>query len=165
MVSVVPKANVGVTFGFTVTVNVVVVAHWPASGVNVYVPPVVLLTIAGLHVPVIPSVDEFGSVWAAAPEQIVELVPKLNVGVIFGFTVTVNVAVVAHWLPLGVNVYVPDVVLLTTAGLQVPLIPFVDVFGSTGTDPLPQIVRLVPNVNVGTVRGVTVTEIVRGILH
>ena len=27
--------KVGVTFGFTVIVNVVVVAHWPASGVNV----------------------------------------------------------------------------------------------------------------------------------
>jgi hypothetical protein len=28
-------ANVGVTFGFTVIVNVVVVAHCPAVGVNV----------------------------------------------------------------------------------------------------------------------------------
>ena len=28
-------ANVGVTAGFTVTVTVAVVAHWPASGVNV----------------------------------------------------------------------------------------------------------------------------------
>ena len=28
-------AKVGVTLGVTVTVNVVVVAHWPASGVNV----------------------------------------------------------------------------------------------------------------------------------
>ena len=27
--------KVGVTFGLTVTVNVVVVAHWPAAGVNV----------------------------------------------------------------------------------------------------------------------------------
>ena len=27
--------NVGVTFGFTTIVNVVVVAHWPAVGVNV----------------------------------------------------------------------------------------------------------------------------------
>ena len=27
--------NVGVTFGLTVIVNVVVLAHWPASGVNV----------------------------------------------------------------------------------------------------------------------------------
>ena len=27
--------NVGVTFAFTVIVSVVVVAHWPAAGVNV----------------------------------------------------------------------------------------------------------------------------------
>jgi hypothetical protein len=38
MVSEVPNANVGVMFGFTVTVNVAVVAHCPAVGVNVYVP-------------------------------------------------------------------------------------------------------------------------------
>ena len=38
MVRLVPKLNVGVTFGFTVTVNVVVVAHNPAVGVNVYTP-------------------------------------------------------------------------------------------------------------------------------
>ena len=31
----VTAANVGVTFGFTVISNVVVVAHCPASGVNV----------------------------------------------------------------------------------------------------------------------------------
>jgi hypothetical protein len=37
MVNEVPKLNVGVMFGFTVTVNVAVVAHCPAVGVNVYV--------------------------------------------------------------------------------------------------------------------------------
>ena len=31
----VTAAKVGVMLGVTVTVNVVVVAHWPASGVNV----------------------------------------------------------------------------------------------------------------------------------
>ena len=35
MVSDVPKLKVGVMFGFTVTVNVAVVAHKPAVGVNV----------------------------------------------------------------------------------------------------------------------------------
>ena len=34
-VNEVPNANVGVMFGLTVTVNVVVVAHNPAVGVNV----------------------------------------------------------------------------------------------------------------------------------
>jgi hypothetical protein len=38
IVSDVPNANVGVMLGVTVTVNVVVVAHCPAVGVNVYVP-------------------------------------------------------------------------------------------------------------------------------
>ena len=36
----------------TVTVMVVIVAHWPASGVKVYM-VVVELSIAGVHVPVI----------------------------------------------------------------------------------------------------------------
>ena len=35
MVSVVPKLNVGVMFGLTVTVNVVGIAQGPAAGVNV----------------------------------------------------------------------------------------------------------------------------------
>ena len=39
--------------------------------------------------------------------------------------------------------------------------PFVDVFGKTGTVPLPQIVRLVPKLNVGVALGRTVTVIVR----
>ncbi len=37
MVRLEPKLNVGVTFGLTVTVNVVGNAHNPAVGVNVYV--------------------------------------------------------------------------------------------------------------------------------
>ncbi len=59
-------------------------------------PLVVLLTVAGLHVPVIPLLDVLGSVGTLAPSHILKEVPKLKVGVIFGFTVTVNVAVVAH---------------------------------------------------------------------
>ena len=104
IVSVVPKLNVGVMFGLTVTVNVVVVAQSPAVGVNVYTPLAVLLTIEGLHVPVIPLVDVVGNVGTVPPEQIVSVVPKLNVGVTFGFTVTVNVVVVAQSPAVGVNV-------------------------------------------------------------
>jgi len=37
IVSVGPKLNVGITTGLTVTLKVVVVAHWPASGVKEYV--------------------------------------------------------------------------------------------------------------------------------
>ena len=34
-VSVVPKLNVGVMFGLTVTVKLVLVTHWPGAAVNV----------------------------------------------------------------------------------------------------------------------------------
>jgi hypothetical protein len=104
ILNVVPKLNVGVIFGLTVTVNVVDKAHCPAVGVKVYVPLAVLLTTAGLHVPVIPLPDVFGNAGTVPPSQIVNVVPKLKVGVIFGFTVTVNVVVVAHWPAVGVNV-------------------------------------------------------------
>lgn len=40
---------------------VVVVAHWPAAGVKVYVVVAVLL-IAGLHVPVMPLFEVVGKV-------------------------------------------------------------------------------------------------------
>ena len=69
-----------------------------------YVPLARLLATDGLHVPVIPFVDVVTNVGTAAPAQIVALVPKLNVGVMFGLTVTVNVAVVAHGPASGVNV-------------------------------------------------------------
>ena len=59
-------------------------------------PLAVLLTVAELHVPVIPLSDVFGNAGTVPPSQIVNVVPKLKVGVIFGFTVTVNVVVVAH---------------------------------------------------------------------
>ena len=108
IVSDVPKLNVGVIFGFTITVNVVGVAHNPAVGVKVYVPEVWSFTIAGLHVPVIPLSDELGNAGIVPPAQIVSNVPKLNVGVIFGFTVTENVAVIAHSPAVGVNVYVTE---------------------------------------------------------
>ena len=55
-----------------------------------------LLTTDGFHVPVIPLVDVVGNVGTVPPEQMVSVVPKLNVGVMFGLTVTVNVVVVAH---------------------------------------------------------------------
>jgi hypothetical protein len=45
---------------------------------------------------------------APLPEQIVMLIPKLNVGVMFGLTVTVNVVVTAHCPAVGVNVYTAE---------------------------------------------------------
>ena len=94
--------KVGVIIRLTVTVNVVVVAHWPASGVKVYVPLAVLLTAAGAQVPVMPLVDVVGNVGATAPEQIGATAAK--VGATLGFTVTVNVVVVAHCPASGVKV-------------------------------------------------------------
>ena len=138
--------NVGVIFALTVTVNVVVVAHCPAVGVKVYVPVAVLLTIAGLQVPVIPLLDVVGSTGAAAPEQIGAT--AVNAGVTLVLTVTVTVVVVAHNPAVGVKVYVPVVVLLTVAGLQVPVIPLLDVVGSTGAVAPEQIGATAVNVGV-----------------
>jgi hypothetical protein len=64
----------------------------------------VLLTTEGLQEPVIPLSEIFGKVGTDPPLQMVNDVPKLKVGVIFGFTVTVNVVVVAHKPAVGVNV-------------------------------------------------------------
>jgi hypothetical protein len=63
---------------------------------------VVLLTVAGFHVPVMPFVDIVGSVGATAPLQIAGT--ALKVGNTEGFTVTVSVVVVAHCPAAGVNV-------------------------------------------------------------
>ena len=38
IVSVAPKSKTGLTLEFTVTFKSVVVAHWPAFGMNVYIP-------------------------------------------------------------------------------------------------------------------------------
>jgi hypothetical protein len=55
-----------------------------------------------------PFVDVVGNVGTVPPAHIVNVVPKLKVGITFGLTVTVNVAVVAHCPAVGVNVYTPE---------------------------------------------------------
>ena len=60
---------------------------------NVYIVVVVLFN-AGDQIPVIPFNDVVGKGLKAAPEQIAAT--GLNVGVTFGLTVIVKVAVVAH---------------------------------------------------------------------
>ena len=82
----------GVVDGFTVTPSVVFVAHCPTAGVNVYV-VVVVLSIAGDQVPLIPLLELVGSV-IVPPEQIATI--GLNVGVVDGFTDTLKVVVAAH---------------------------------------------------------------------
>ena len=54
--------------------------------------------------PVIPFVDKVGNAGTVVPEQIVSVVPKLNVGVRIGFTVTAKAVVVAHSPAAGVKV-------------------------------------------------------------
>ena len=74
-------AKVGVVGVVTVVVKVAVVAHCPAVGVKVYVPPVVLLIVAGLHVPVIVGVlvELAGNVGAVVPLQKAGIAAKVGV--------------------------------------------------------------------------------------
>jgi len=121
--------------------------------------------MAGAHVPVMPLVDVFGKVGTPSPEQIVKAVPKLKVGVMTGFTVTVKVTDGAQGSEELVNVYEPLAVLLTIAGLHVPVIPLVDVVGKTGTVPPAQIVRVGPKLKRGVMIGCTVSVYVTGTAH
>ena len=54
----------------------------------------VVLFSAGVHIPVMPLVDVVGRAVKVAPEQMGAT--AVNVGVMFGLTVIVNVVVVAH---------------------------------------------------------------------
>lgn len=58
----------------------------------------------GFHVPVIPFVDTPGKEGTVAFAQIVNDVPKANVGITFGVIATVNVVGTAHNPAVGVNV-------------------------------------------------------------
>ena len=60
--------------------------------------------MAGLQLPVIPCIDAAGNKGTVPLPQIVNDVPKPNTGEMFGFTVTENVAVVAHNPGSGVKV-------------------------------------------------------------
>jgi hypothetical protein len=151
--------------GFTITDIAIVVAHWPAVGVNVYtvVPAEAVLMTAGFHVPVIPLVDVPCNTPGVTPAQ---YGPKaVNVGVIILFTVTDIVVVVAHWPDAGVNVYVivPAAAVFITAGLQVPVIPLTDVPGKVpGVAPTqygPKAVKA------GVALAFTVTDIVAVVAH
>ena len=87
---------------FTVTLRVCVVAHCPALGVKRYVPLAVLLMVAGFQVPAMPFGEVLLKLGATVPAQKAGIAAKL--GVICVLTVTLMVAVVAHVLPVGVNV-------------------------------------------------------------
>ena len=93
--------KVGVIFGLTVMVKVVVVAHCPTVGVNVYV-VVAVLSKAGAHVPVYPLLEVVGKAVKVPPEQIGAT--AVNVGTVFGIIERVSVVVVAHCPTVGVKV-------------------------------------------------------------
>lgn len=92
----------GVTLGIMVTVSVWFGEHWPAEGVKVYVPPVVLLIVAGDQVPVTPFGDVFDNVGAVAPEHKDNV--GLKLGTTIGFITTFSTWVVAHCPAFGVKV-------------------------------------------------------------
>jgi hypothetical protein len=73
-------SKVGVMFCSMVIVRVVVVAHRPSSGVNVY-SVVAALLIAGLQVPVMPLLEVVGRAAIEAPAQ--NGPTASNVGVMF----------------------------------------------------------------------------------
>jgi hypothetical protein len=68
------------------------------------VPDERLLIEAGLHVPLIPLVEVFGSAGTAAPEHMFNEVPKANVGTTLGLTVITFVTVSPHVPDDGVKV-------------------------------------------------------------
>ncbi len=95
-------------------------------------PDVVLLTTAGLQVPVIPLVEVVGNTGAVEPAQNAGIAAKA--GVTWLVMVISMVVVVPHWFASGVKVYVvvPKAVVLIVAGLQLPVIRLLEVVGNTG---------------------------------
>lgn len=154
--------KVGMVPLVTVMDRVVTLAHCPALGVKVYVADAELFTIAGLQVPVIPFSDVVGRTGAVLPVQKAAI--GVNVGTVLAVTVVVREVCDAHCPALGVKVYEADARLFTVAGLHVPVMPFNDVAGKTGTaDPLQ---KAGIGVKVGTVpAAVTVTVSVAGVAH
>ena len=73
-------------------------AHCPSFGLKRYRPEVVLFTIAGLQVPLIPLREVSGSKGAREPAQIGSILA--NVAEIEGVTVTITVSEVAEHEPL-----------------------------------------------------------------
>ena len=115
---------------------------------------------AGDHVPETPLLEVVGKAVKVALAQ--EEANAVNVGVTIGFTVMVIVALLAQSPVVGVNVYAV-VIVLFTAGDQVPVTPFVDVVGKAANVAPAQIGTTC--VKVGVVLGVTVIVIVAVFAH
>jgi hypothetical protein len=111
------------------------VAHCPSVGVNVYVavPAVNVLIVTGVQVPVMPLAEMVGKTgatefWHNGPIAI-------NWGSVGAIISMSSGTGVAHCPSVGVNVYVavPAVNVLIVAGVQVPVMPLIEVAGKTGT--------------------------------
>ena len=91
-----------------------------------------MLIVAGVQVPVMPSIEVVSNAGATDPWQNGPI--GLKVTVTSGMIVILNVLFIAHCPGFGVNVYsvVPASAVLTVDGLQVPVIPSSDVEGSAG---------------------------------
>ena len=81
------RVNTGLTLFITKIVNGNGLAHWPASGVKIYVVVILLFTTEGLQDPVIPLVDIVDKRGAVPPLQIAGNVAS-KVGSILVLTVT-----------------------------------------------------------------------------
>ena len=88
---------------------------------------VIVLFNAGLQLPVMPFIEVVGNGFKVSPSQIAAT--ALNSGTAFGLTVMVNLASVAHSPEEGVKVY-SVVTVLFSAGLQLPVMPFIEVVGN-----------------------------------
>jgi hypothetical protein len=98
----------------------------------VVVPKLVVLMVAGFHVPVMPLLEVAGSAGAIALRQSGPI--WVNVGVSWAVMVISIVVVEAHCPAFGVKVYVvvPVLAVLIVAGFQVPVIPLLEVAANVG---------------------------------
>ena len=87
------EANTGTTWSLITMVRVVLVPHWPASGVKEYVVVTVLL-MAGAHVPEMPFEEVVGSAGIEAPEQYGPT--EANAGTTWSLITMVRVVLVPH---------------------------------------------------------------------
>ena len=120
------------------------------------VPSVEVLIVAGNQVPVIPLLEVAGNAGAVLLRQSGPIASKTGVTEVA--MVMDKVAGSAQAPAAGVKVYtvVPTVLVLITAGYQVPAIPLLEVAGSAGAVLLRQISPITSKV--GVVAGVTVTD-------
>ena len=121
------------------------------------------MIVAGLQVPVIPLLEVNGSTGAVAFRQSGPMASKT--GVTEAAMVMSTVTGTLHKPAVGVKVYgvVPAILVLITAGDQVPVIPLLEVSGKVGAVVFRQIAPIASKA--GATVGVTVTSSVCVVAH